>query len=69
MSNHKRERNEMGIMKEIYGEWLKDLEEMNENSLEWSLKKVFGEESVFMVDENTDFTTLPKMKGEENETK
>ena len=59
----------MGIMKEIYGEWLKDLEEMNENSLEWSLKKVFGEESVFMVDENTDFTTLPKMKGEENETK
>ena len=59
----------MGIMKEIYGEWLKDLEEMNENSLEWSLKKVFGEESVFMVDENTAFTTLPKMKGEENETK
>ena len=59
----------MGIIKKIYGEWLNDLEEMNDNSLEWSLKKVFGEEKVFMIDENTDFSKLPKLNGDKNETR
>ena len=54
----------MSIFKDAYAEWLNDLEEVEKNGLVPTLKNIFGDENVFVIDEDTNWNELPKLNGE-----
>ena len=63
--------NKMSIFKQAYGEWLNDLDEFNKNGLVPALNNIFGEENVFVIDDETDtkklFSNLTILEGGEND--